>query len=104
MAGSRGHIPHVDVQEGRSGSDCLEKAAQGGSHPAGGPSPLGIGPVGSAGLDSKCEAVGEPGPQGELAFLEWGTEGEERMGRNRQSLDELGGLKELGIKEKGLGG
>lgn len=69
MAGSRGRIPRVDVQEDRSGSDCLEKAAQGGNHPAGVPSPLGIGPVGSAGLDSKSEAVGEPGPRRELAFL-----------------------------------
>lgn len=52
MAGSRGHRPHADVQESRSGLDCLVKAAQGGSHPAGGPSPLSSDPVGSE-MESK---------------------------------------------------
>jgi hypothetical protein len=63
VAGSRDHILYVDAQEGRSGSDCLEKADQGGSHLVGGPRPLGTGPpVGSAGLDSKNEVLQGPGP------------------------------------------
>lgn len=69
MVGSRDHIPHADGQEGRFGSDFLEKAAQGGSHPAGGPSPLGTGPVGSAGLHSRTQVLNGSGPQMELAFL-----------------------------------
>lgn len=76
MVGSRDHIPHADGQEGRFGSDFLEKAAQGGSHPAGGPSPLGTGPVGSAGLHSRTQVLNGSGPQMELAFLEWGKQWE----------------------------
>lgn len=73
MAGSRDHTPRVDAQKGRFGSDCLEKAVQEGSHPAGSPSHLSD-PVGSAGLDSKIEVLENPGPRKGLASLEQGKQ------------------------------
>lgn len=76
MAGSRGHRPRAGAQEGRSASDCLEKAVQEGSHPAGGPRYLSV-PAGSDGLDSKFGALEDAGPSRWVASLEQRKQWEE---------------------------
>lgn len=96
MAGSRGRRPRADAQEGRSASDCLEKAVQEGSHPAGGPRYLSV-PAGSDGLGSKSGALEGGGLPRCVASLEQKT-----VGRNTLRLAELRGLEDL-VLEKGLG-